>query len=476
MNKFTKFNLDQNIIKALDKLNYKEPLEIQELVIPVILNKQNLVAKAKTGSGKTCAYATPIIEKIIWEEKLPQCLILAPTRELALQITEEISNIGTYKKINCVPIFGRQPISRQIIDLKQKCHVVVGTCGRILDHLDRNTLNLSNIKYVIIDEADEMFSMGFIKEIEHILSKCPKQSKKMLFSATFNNEIMEVINNYFEQYQYLETTDKVALIDHYYLDVDHIKLNERYNYLLKILTTFDISSCIIFCRTQENVNQLYDYLTNLEISVLKLHGKMEQDERFYNLDSFKKGEAKILIATDVAARGLDIDKVSHIINFDMPSNSQIYVHRTGRCGRLNETGVAISFASLKESLLFQELEELLTVNQLDRLELDQVTIDFDNLKNTYNSSIVKQPKNILLLNDQSTIFIKAGKKNKLRAKDIVGAICQIEGITFDDIGVIKILDNISYVTILNNKCDLVLSQLKTIKNKNYLIQKANNNN
>lgn len=353
---FRDYELDEEIIKALDVLKFMTPTEVQSKVIPVALQQKDLIVKSQTGSGKTGAYGIPLCDLVDWVENKPQALILTPTRELAMQVKEDITNIGRFKRIKAVALFGKQPFAPQKIELTQKTHVVVGTPGRVFDHIERGTLPLNRIKYLIIDEADEMLSMGFIEQIEKIIKQLPKERVTMLFSAT----LPEVIKNLCRKYMNDPTDIEIqasgittATIEHALIEV---RQAAKFSLLSDIITVENPDSCIIFCRTQEQVNAVFRGLADLEYPCDKIHGGMEQDERFEVMNAFKRGQFRYLIATDVAARGIDIENITHVINYDIPLEKESYVHRTGRTARAGKTGKAITFVTPNEQKWVTEIE------------------------------------------------------------------------------------------------------------------------
>ena len=319
---FKEFALHTDILKALEKLHYEQVLPIQEQVIPEILKGRDVIVRSRTGSGKTASFAIPIVQELIWEEREPQAIILTPTRELALQIKEDFDNIGAYRRIKTVAIFGKQPYKFQIQDLKQRAHVVVGTPGRILDHLERETLKTGHIRYVIIDEADEMLNMGFIESVQSIFNYFPGNKITCLFSATMPQPIQELAEGFMKEPKLItlaEETTVNAAITHYAYEV---KEKQKLSFLKQLLCKEQPASCIIFARTQEGVKTICDELYALDMCVDKLHGGMLQEDRIENIRDFKRGKIRILVATDVAARGIDVQDISHIINYDMPNQKE----------------------------------------------------------------------------------------------------------------------------------------------------------
>lgn len=474
--KFEQLQIEEKIKKALDKLGFFDVMPVQEEVIPHLLNKQDVLVKSKTGSGKTAAYAIPILQSIEWEENKPQCLILVPTRELALQVKDECNAIGVYKRLKTFAVFGKQPMKNQIQDLKQKTHVVVGTPGRVLDHLKRDTLDISKVEYVVLDEADEMLNMGFIDEVESILSHLPKHVTMCMFSATLPEEIRSLAENHLHDPKRIEMqsgSDVNAQIEHYAYDV---KEHDKHEFLWKLLLHENPESAIIFCKTQEHANEVCELLFEKRISVDKLHGGMLQQDRIDNMNDFKKGNLRFLVATDVAARGIDIEAVSHVINFDFPLEKESYVHRIGRTARKDAIGKAISFISQYDGERVKVVEEFIEqkIPLKDKTEIEEMEIKKQAIDGIQEDAQQKIAKDHEIKKEITKLYFNGGKKKKLRAGDFVGAICEIEGVDGEDIGIIQIQDQVSYIQILNGKGKKVLKELrnKTIKGKKLRIDVA----
>ena len=359
MKSFSSYNLSEEITRALDALGYEQPTEVQREVIPSALQNQDITAKARTGSGKTGAYAIPICELVDWEENKPQALVLTPTRELAAQVKEDFTNVGRYKRIKATAVYGKQPFKHQATELKQKTHVVIGTPGRVLDHIEKGTLHLDKLQILVIDEADEMLNMGFIDQVEAIINHLPSERMTMLFSATMPEDVEKLCHRYMNdpvdiQIETPETAD--PQIEHVAIVVSD---DDKLSLLKDVATVENPDSCIIFCRTKERVDQLVDTLDTEGWSCDKLHGGMYQDDRFEVMDDFRRGDFRYLIATDVAARGIDIEKISLVINYDIPLEKEAYVHRTGRTGRAGETGKALSFVTPYEDKFLKEIEDFI---------------------------------------------------------------------------------------------------------------------
>ncbi|MGX5479801.1 ATP-dependent RNA helicase DbpA [Bacillus thuringiensis] len=474
---FSDYKLSKEIVRALTGLGYDHPTEVQGEVIPVALQKKDLVVKSQTGSGKTASFGIPLCEMVEWEENKPQALVLTPTRELAVQVKEDITNIGRFKRIKAAAVYGKSPFARQKLELKQKTHIVVGTPGRVLDHIEKGTLSLECLKYLVIDEADEMLNMGFIDQVEAIIDELPIKRRTMLFSATLPEDVEKLSRTYMNSPTHIEikaagiTTDK---IEHTLFEVIE---DEKLSLLKDVTTIENPDSCIIFCRTQENVDHVYRQLKRVNYPCDKIHGGMVQEDRFEVMDDFRKGKFRYLVATDVAARGIDIDNITHVINYDIPLEKESYVHRTGRTGRAGNSGKAITFITPYENRFLEEIEEYIGFEIPKAIgpskeEVMKEKAAFE--EKIYAKPIIKKDKNADINKGIMKLYFNGGKKKKIRAVDFVGTIAKIKGVTAEDIGIITIQDNVSYVEILNGKGPLVLKVMRntTIKGKQLKVHEA----
>nr|WP_124070170.1 DEAD/DEAH box helicase [Filibacter tadaridae] len=475
---FQDFNLSDEITRALDGLGYSAPTEVQEKVLPAALKRQDLAVKSQTGSGKTASFGIPICELVKWEENKPQALILTPTRELADQVKEDITNIGRFKRIKAAAVYGKHPFNYQKEELKQKCHVVVGTPGRVMDHIERGTLVLGKIEYLVLDEADEMLNMGFIEQVEAIINKLPKQRMTMLFSATLSKNIEQLCRKYMIEPKHIEIASTVTLTD----QIDHslivVKEQQKFDLLRDVTVVENPDSCIIFCRTKDQVDHVNEQLEKLDYTSDKLHGGMMQEDRFAVMDEFKRGEFRYLVATDVAARGIDIDSITHVINYDIPLEKESYVHRAGRTGRAGKKGKAITFVTPNEDRFLEEIEAYIgfEIQQRNAPSRQAVVSAMDAFTQKLESlPQLKKNKNATVNKDILKLYFNGGKKKKIRAFDFVGTITSIPGVTAEDIGIIKIQDTVTYIDILNGKGKLVLDEMrtKTVKGKLLKVHKAN---
>lgn len=469
-NEFSKFNISEEILKAIDGLGYKEPSKVQEKVIPEILLNKDVIVKSNTGSGKTAAFAIPICEMIDWNENIPQVLVLSPTRELAGQVSEDFVNVGRFKRVKSIAVFGKQSISEQTIALKQKTHVVCGTPGRVLDHIDRGSLDIGKIKYFVIDEADEMLNMGFINQVEGVIRRLPKKKVTTLFSATISEEIRILCEKYMNRPVNISIENQKIVSDNIEHGLYYVDYSERFKLLNELLICEKPETAVIFGRTKENVDGIYDFLKSKGYSCGKIHGGMLQKERLSAMDGFRRGEFRILTATDVAARGIDIENITHVINFEFPVEKEAYVHRIGRSGRAGRKGKAISICSKPGDKYLKNIEEYIGFEIPVKEPLKKEFIN-ENLKLGMlylKSKPKKKTEKAKIINTNITkIYLNGGKKKKIRPGDIVGAISRIDGLTGDDIGIIDVQDNVSYVDILNGKGRKVLDTLRniTIKGK-----------
>jgi ATP-dependent RNA helicase DeaD len=474
---FADYHVSEEIKRALAVLKYETPTEVQSKVIPLAMEKQDLVVKSQTGSGKTASFGIPVSDLIEWEEKKPQVLILTPTRELAVQVREDITNIGRFKRIKAVAVYGKEPFAKQKEELKQKTHVVVGTPGRVMDHIERETLVLDQIKYLIIDEADEMLNRGFIDEVEAIIKQVPSTRVTMVFSATMPKDIESLCHKYMTEPIYIEIESTGITADTIEHSLIEVKEEEKLSLLKDITVIENPDSCLIFCRTKGHVDAVYSELDKAEYSCERLHGGLEQEDRFAVMEGFKSGNFRYLVATDVAARGIDIDNVNLVINYDAPMEKESYVHRTGRTGRAGNKGKAITFSTPYEGKFIKAIEkyigfEIPIIEAPSQLEVAGAKADFEEKLN--GRRIVRNNKTARINQDIMKLHFGGGKKKKIRAVDFVGTIAKIPGVTADDIGIITIKDHMSYVDILNGKGSLVLQAMEnaTIKGKKLKVSKA----
>lgn len=345
MTTFKDLNLSSELLRVIEEIGYENPTPIQAQSIPAIMEGRDVLGKSHTGTGKTAAFGIPAIEKATYGSDFPHALIICPTRELVTQVAMELRKFSKYKEgVKIVPIYGGAPIDRQIQLLKRGCSIVVGTPGRIMDHLNRRTLKLKNIDMVILDEADEMLNMGFKEDIEEILSMMPKERdyQTILFSATFPKEILKIASTFQKDPVTVEIESAQRTIDTIKQVYYEVPKGKKANALRVLLNHYDPDLCMIFANTKKMVDELCDELNKHDIKAVSIHGDMKQEFRSRVMDQFRSGLYPVLIATDVAARGIDVDDIDLVVNFDIPQDNEYYIHRVGRTGRAGKKGVAIT--------------------------------------------------------------------------------------------------------------------------------------
>ncbi len=348
-NRFDSLGLSQKIMQEVQRRGFEEPTLIQEKAIPLLLeNEKDLIAKSQTGTGKTAAFGLPILDMLEENCSHVQALVLVPTRELALQVSEELNSFIGNRKINILPIYGGQSMPDQLRRLKKKVDIVVGTPGRIIDHIKRKSLHLERISFAVLDEADEMLNMGFVEDMEEILSHTAGHKRTVLFSATMPNHIYKIAKNYMKDYEIIEAGGSnmtVEKTDQIYFEVNQ---SDKFEALCRIMDMEEEFYGLIFSRTRVGVDELTNRLLSRGYDVEGIHGDISQVQRERSLQKFRKRRANILVATNVAARGIDITDLTHVINYSLPQNTEDYVHRIGRTGRAGKKGTAITFISPSE--------------------------------------------------------------------------------------------------------------------------------
>lgn len=478
---FESFDISTEIKKALSSLRYVKPTAVQEAVIPLALEKQDMIVESQTGSGKTVAFGVPLCEQAEWEENKPQALILVPTRELALQVKDDLMNIGRLKRIKVTAVFGKSSFKTQKSELKQKSHIVVGTPGRILEHLKEGTLRVDKVSSLVLDEADEMLNMGFAEEVEDIIDYIPKKRQTMLFSATLPSEIERIasfhMSNERATVRIEASKQNTPKISHSYI---HVSETAKEKLLFNLITVENPDGCIIFCNTKDVVDAVEANLNKAGLPIDKLHGGMDQDDRLDVLHAFRSGKIRYLVATDVAARGIDIDTITHVINYDVPFENESYIHRTGRTGRAGKTGLALTMVSEHEhrrwedvrNYAFEDSQEVTEVFAPSERWVTRSQTAFNKKINTRVAP--KNARNKELNKDITKVYFNGGKKKKLRAVDFVGTLTSIKNVSAEDIGIITIQENVTYVEIMNGKGPYVISQMqdRTVKGKNLKVRKA----
>lgn len=402
---FDDFNVSNNIKKSVKEMGFEEPTPIQKLTIPEALKGKDIIGQAQTGTGKTVAFAIPILEKIFVKDKSPQAIVICPTRELSIQVANEISKLASnMKKLKVLPVYGGQPIGRQIRVLNKGVHIVIGTPGRILDHIERGTLDLIGIETVVLDEADEMLDMGFRDDIEQILRHTPKQRQTLLFSATIPKEIKRIAKFYQKNPKHIKIDSKqmtVPEITEYYYNVrDKYKLDD----LTRLIDVYDIDLGLVFCNTKKRVDYVVRHLKRRGYSVDGIHGDMKQKIRDKVMNKFRRGDIEILVATDVAARGIDVPNVKAVFNYDVPQNPEYYVHRIGRTARAGNIGYAFTFVDGREHNMLETIRKV-TKSKIKKQQIPS----YEEINEIKNRLVFEEVKNIIKKDDLKN-YTKAVKK------------------------------------------------------------------
>nr|WP_319376729.1 DEAD/DEAH box helicase [uncultured Methanoregula sp.] len=515
---FSDFNLSREIGKAIEDMGFEEPSPIQALAIPLIQAGRDVTAQAQTGTGKTAAFGIPVIEKIDPTKRAVQAIVLCPTRELCIQIAEEFSNLLAHMpRILVLPVYGGQPIERQLRALQTGVHIVIGTPGRVMDHLDRRTLKLDDVTTVVLDEADQMLDMGFRDDIELIIRKTPQNRQTLLFSATLPQPILDISKRFqnkpeFVRVQYAELT--VPQIAQSYMEV---KDREKLDVLCRLIDLEDPQLAIVFCNTKRRAEELSGKVRARGYRADELHGDMKQSQRDRVMGGFRKGSIDILIATDVAARGIDVDDVDLVINFDVPQDVEYYVHRIGRTGRAGKSGKAITFvaprdftklreimhyakvqiarvpipsesdvAETRTRVMIDRVHEIIAAGGLEQYiriietetEGDLQTIEIAaallkiQMESGTEPAAEKRQQEVDFADTGAEpgmvrFFLAVGRQHKVAPKDIVGAIAGETGIPGKAIGAIRILDAYSFVEVPKEHASDVYSIMKerTIRNQ-----------
>ena len=517
--RFEDMNISNEICRAVLDMGFEEATPIQSQAIPVILEGKDIIGQSQTGTGKTAAFGIPLLERINPDDRRLQALILCPTRELAIQVSEEFRKLLKYKdNIRVLPIYGGQPIDRQIAALRKGTQVVIGTPGRVMDHMRRRTIKAETVQMMVLDEADEMLDMGFREDIETILVKIPEEHQTLLFSATLSPEILDLTKRFQKNPEFIKIVRKeltVPNIEQYYFDV---KEKTKLDALCRIIDVYDPKLAMVFCNTKKRVDDLVEMLQGRGYFAEGLHGDLKQAQRDKVMQKFRNGTIEILVATDVAARGIDVDDIDVVFNYDVPQDEEYYVHRIGRTGRAGKAGKAFTFCVGKEIYKLRDImrytktkiqqqklptlsdvEEMKTniylekikgiieeghltkyIHLVDRLmEEDYTSIDIaaallkDHLSDV-NADDIDALDDINLGGTELyggegekmvRLFINAGKKSKIRAKDIVGAIANEAGIPGKTLGEIAIFDEYTFVDVPNEFVRYILHGMKHAKIK-----------
>lgn len=525
--RFEEMGLSEEIQKAVRYMGFEEASPIQAKAIPAMISGIDLIGQAQTGTGKTAAFGIPILEKVDPKLKKLQAIVLCPTRELAIQVADEIRNLSRYMHgIKVLPIYGGQDIVKQIRSLKSGTQIVIGTPGRVMDHMRRKTMKLDFVHTVVLDEADEMLNMGFREDIEFVLSGVPEERQTVLFSATMPKPIMEITKKFQNNAKVIKVTKKeltVPNIEQYYYDV---KPKKKEEVLSRLLDIYSPRLSVVFCNTKKQVDLLVNALLGRGYFAAGLHGDMKQEQRDRVMQGFRTGKTEILVATDVAARGIDVDEVEAVFNYDLPQDDEYYVHRIGRTGRAGREGRAFSFVSGKEVYKLKEIQrycktkiyaqKVPSLNDVANTKMENILDDVERVieqedldmminaieERVNNSEFTAMDMAAAFLkiccgmteDNKNTeendwefgdtgagedgmvrLFINIGKKQRVRPGDILGAIVGESGMDGKLIGTIDMYDKYTFVEVPREYAREVLNAMKNvkIKGKTVAVEPAN---
>ena len=522
MTTFNELPISSEIMKAVEEMGYENATDIQAQSIPCILEGKDVLGRSNTGTGKTAAFGIPAIEKVIPGNKFPNALIICPTRELVTQVATELRKFSKYKEgVKIVPIYGGQPIDRQIQLLKRGCGIVVGTPGRIMDHLNRRTLKLQDVNMIILDEADEMLNMGFKEDIEEILSMMPadNEHQTILFSATWPQAILKITEQFQKDPVRVEIKSSQRMIDTVEQIYYEAPRGKKANALRVLLNHYDPDLCMIFCNTKKMVDELCEELNKHDIKATSLHGDMKQEFRSRVMEQFRNGTSPILIATDVAARGIDVDDIDLVVNFDIPQDMEYYIHRVGRTGRAGKKGLAITLisggkqrgaikdvirytktnitrhalptsaqmmeanrnafiAKVKEACdegITEESIEIANALMADGIALENIISALISMNYKNEVIDIEEEENVKRYAsdfDAITLKFSVGRTHGIQPGNIVAAIIEECGMSPKAIGRIDVRPNFSLVDIAADKVDIVLNNMQrtTIRKQEVMVE------
>jgi ATP-dependent RNA helicase DeaD len=448
MTSFAELGLSEPLLDALKHLGYERPTPIQEQTIPALLEGRDVMGQAQTGTGKTAAFGLPLLQYVDPDDPNVQAIVLTPTRELCIQVTQALRAYGQNRGIEVVAVFGGAPIRDQAARLKREAQVVVGTVGRVLDMISRHHLMLDDTRYVVLDEADEMLDLGFLEDVETILSRCPQGRQTALFSATIPREIRSLADKFMHDPVEIEVraaTLTIDTVDQYYVEVAD---REKPDALVEVIKTEVPEQAIVFVRTKIGVDRLARRLNDGGVRVKALHGDMSQGSRDGVMIAFKSGRERLLVATDVAARGLDITGVSHVVNYDIPNSPDIYVHRIGRTGRAGEAGRAITLITPKQR------RELRAIERHANTEIEEWSANGDRPRERRPERERRQARRPRHTKPHerdgvpyAKLLIGAGRNQGLEPADVVGAVVDHTHLENDDVRHVRVLERFSFVEV-----------------------------
>lgn len=520
---FEELCLDQRILRAVTEMGFEQASPIQAKSIPIAMEGRDMIGQAQTGTGKTAAFGIPLLQRVDPHNKKLQAIVLCPTRELAIQSANEVRRLAKFMHgIKVLPVYGGQEISKQIRSLKGGVQVVIGTPGRVIDHINRHTLKMEQVGTIVLDEADEMLNMGFREDIETVLETLPPEHQTLLFSATMPKPIMEIARNYLHNPEMVKVVKKeltVPKIDQYYYEVNPRKKNEV---LSRLLDLYDPELSLVFCNTKRKVDELVEDLKGRGYFAEGLHGDMKQSQRDRVMNGFRNGRTDILVATDVAARGIDVDDVEAVFNYDVPQDDEYYVHRIGRTGRAGRSGRAFTLVVGREIYKLKDIQRycktkikrqpIPSVDDITEIKAEKILekagglIESENLGKMIDileehlddkeySSLEMAAALLMLQMGENGIgeleqeefgdtgaepgmvrlFINIGKKNRVRIGDILGAVAGESGMEGELVGAIDMYDSYTFVEVPREYASEVIDAMKhaRIKGKQVNVEPAN---
>ncbi len=530
--KFEELNMNPKILKAIKDMGFEEASPIQAQAIPILIDGKDIIGQAQTGTGKTAAFGIPAVERIDQKLKQAQTIILCPTRELAIQVADEIRELCKYlSNIKTLPIYGGQDIVRQIKALKSGVQIIVATPGRMLDHIRRKTIKFDDVHTLILDEADEMLNMGFREDIETILESIPNEHQTVLFSATMPEPIMQLAKKFQNDAEIIKMVKKeltVTNIEQYYFEV---RPKNKLEILSRLIDVYESKLSIVFCNTKRQVDELVNELQGRGYFAEGLHGDMKQQQRDRVMSNCRRGSTEVLVATDVAARGIDIDDIDVVFNYDLPQDEEYYVHRIGRTGRAGRKGLSLSFVVGREIYKLKEIEKycktkiapkpIPTLMDVTGRRVEAVTEEIIKIVKTKDIHPMLNEVETLVNNeditamelcagllykmvyaqneeieevksydkyekknktkdknrkDMTRLFINVGRKDKIKSGDLLGAIAGEADVAGNKIGAIDIYDNYSFVDVPKDKASHIVKVMNKVKirGKSIKVEKANN--
>jgi ATP-dependent RNA helicase DeaD len=456
---FSDLGLSEGLLQTLDELGYAEPTPIQAQAIPELLNGNDVIGQAQTGSGKTAAFGLPMLDYIDPENEETQAIVLTPTRELCIQVTQALRAYAEHLEgVNVVAVFGGAPIREQQSRLRHGAQVVVATVGRMMDLISRKSLVLTAARYVVLDEADEMLDLGFIEDVEKILRMCPNGRQTLLFSATMPAPVARLAETYMYDPVTIRVTPKKLTVDSVEQAYVMVEPRQKLERLAEVLKAEEPEQAIIFVRTKIGASRLGRDLADKGLRVKALHGDLSQGQRDGVMISFKEHKTPLLVATDIAARGLDIEHVTHVINYDLPNNPEIYVHRIGRTGRVGRTGRAITFATAKQAGELKEIERTV------KAPIGEWEPPEERLEHAPRPRRREGPPPVPK-NGTVKLFVNRGKSGGLTEEDLSWALTEGAVVPEDAIRSIRVLDRFSFVEVAADQAERAVEYLDGTKLK-----------